>query len=151
MLQSCGNYQKKSHIPHDCEHIDLYTSPISHKFYTKIMRHPIKYSFPKACIHELYGTLIWSKIHHFFTNRHIYQFCTQNRFTFIYVSNWYIEHYKYFCCTLLQEGRPSWAAYFFYKRKIWIAAIYLGLQNALKKSCNSSICNYYETNNAIIV
>ena len=41
------------------------------------------YSLPEASIHELYGTLIWSKIHHFFTNRQIHQFCTQNRFTSI--------------------------------------------------------------------
>ena len=32
---------------------------------------------------------------------------------------------------------------FFYKRKIRIAAICLGLQNALNISDNSSICNYY--------
>ena len=70
---------KKSHIPHDCEHI----IPISRKFYTKCLLLPIKYGLPEASIHELYDTLIWSKIHHFFTNRHIYQFCTQNRFTFV--------------------------------------------------------------------
>ena len=41
------------------------------------------YSLPEASIHELYRTLIGSKIHYFFTNQHIYQFCTQNRFTSI--------------------------------------------------------------------
>ena len=39
------------------------------------------------------------------------------------VFSWYIEHYKYFYCTLLQEGRPFSVAYFFYKRKIRIASI----------------------------
>ena len=37
-------------------------------------------------------------------------------------------------------------ACFFYKRKIRIAAICLGLQNALNISDNSSIYNYYGTN-----
>ena len=41
-------------------------------------------SLSEASIHELFDTLIWSKIHHFFTNRHIEQLCTQNRFAFIW-------------------------------------------------------------------
>ena len=28
------------------------------------------------------------------------------------VFSWYIEYYKYFYCTLLQEGRPSWSPTF---------------------------------------
>ena len=40
---------------------------------------------------------------------------------------------------------------YFYKRKIRIAVIYLGLQNALNISDNSSIYNYYGTNRVIIV
>ena len=40
---------------------------------------------------------------------------------------------------------------FFYKRKIRIAAICLGLQNALNTSDNSSIYNYYGTNRVIMV
>ena len=40
---------------------------------------------------------------------------------------------------------------FFYKRKVGIAAICLGLQNALNISDNSSIYNYYGTNRVIIV
>ena len=49
---------KNSHIPHDCEHIDLYSTPIPHKSYTKCLLLPIKYGLPKASIHELYSTLI---------------------------------------------------------------------------------------------
>ena len=37
------------------------------------------------------------------------------------------------------------------RRKIRIAAICLGLQNALNISDNSSVYNYYGTNSAIIV
>ena len=74
---------KNSHIPHDCEHIDLYSTPIPHKSYTKCLLLPIKYGLPEASIHELYDSLIQSRIHHFFTNRHFYQFYTQNRFIFV--------------------------------------------------------------------
>ena len=49
---------EKSHIPHDCEHIALYSTPIPHKSYTKCLLLPIKYGLPKASIHELYSTLI---------------------------------------------------------------------------------------------
>ena len=109
------------------------------------------YSLPEASIHELYGTLIWSKIHHFFTNRQIHQFCTQNRFTSI----WLIALME---CALhtnplytFQRGQSDGVVCFFYKRKIRIAAICLGLQNALNISDNSSIYNYYGTNRVIIV
>ena len=100
------------------------------------------YSLSEASIHELFDTLIWSKIHHFFTNQHIYQFCTQNRFTFVCVLCWYIGCHEYFCCTLLKEDTPERVACFFYKRKVGIAAICLGLQIALNISDNSSIYNY---------
>ena len=87
MIKKCFNRAEsieKSHIPHDCEHIALYSTPIPHKSYTKCLLLPIKYGLPKASIHELYSTLIGGdKTHHFFTNQHIYQFCTQNRFTSI--------------------------------------------------------------------
>ena len=109
------------------------------------------YSLPEASIHELYGTLIWSKIHHFFTNRQIHQFCTQNRFTSI----WLIALME---CALhtnplytFQRGQSQKVVCFFYKRKIRIAAICLGLQNALNISDNRSIYNYYGTNRVIIV
>ena len=66
------------------------------------------YSLPEASIHELYSTLIGGgKTHHFFTNQHIYQFCTQNRFTFVCVLCWYIGYHEYFCCTLLKEDSPA--------------------------------------------
>ena len=81
---NCAESIKNSHIPHDCEHIALYSTPIPHKSYTKCLLLPIKYGLPEASIHELYSTLIGGgKTHHFFTNQHIYQFCTQNRFTSI--------------------------------------------------------------------
>ena len=56
-------------------------------------------------------------------------------------------------CTVLFPKRivRDWVACFFYKRKIRIAAICLGLQNALNISDNSSIYNYYGANRVIIV
>ena len=110
------------------------------------------YCLPEASIHELYSTLIGGgKTHHFFTNQHIYQFCTQNRFTFVCVLCWDIGYHEYFCLTLLKEDGPYGSYAFFYKRKIRIAAICLGLQNALNISDNRSIYNYYGTNRVIIV
>ena len=79
------------------------------------------------------------------------RFCLQNRFTFICVSCWCVECYKCLYCTFPKEDSPRKVAYFFYKRKIRIAAICLGLQNALNISVNRSIYNYYGKNRVIIV
>ena len=56
-------------------------------------------------------------------------------------------------CTVLSQKRivPSGATLIFIKRTIRIAAICLGLQNALNISDKSSIYNYYGTNRVIIV
>ena len=67
------------------------------------------------------------------------------------VFDWYIEYYKCFCCTLPKVDSPNGSPAFFYKRTIRIAAICLGLQNALNISDNISIYNYYGTNWVIIV
>ena len=73
------------------------------------------YSLPEASINELYSTLIGGgKTHHFFTNQHIYQFCTQNRFTFVCVLCWYIGYHEYFCCTVLKEDSPDEAVHFLF-------------------------------------
>ena len=79
------------------------------------------------------------------------RFCLQNRFTLICVSCWCVECYKCLCCTFPKEDSPTVATLIFYKRKVGIAAICLGLQNALNISDNSSIYNYYGTNRVIIV
>ena len=71
------------------------------------------------------------------------QFYRRNRFTFVCVLCWYIEHHECLCCTPLKEDTPVRVACFFYKRKVGIAAICLGLQNALNISDNRSIYNYY--------
>ena len=63
------------------------------------------------------------------------------------VFSWYIEHYKYFYCTLLQEGRLVRSLTFFYKWIDWITTICLGLQDVHK----SSIYNYYVANMVVIV
>ena len=83
--------------------------------------------------------------------RNAKQFYRRNRFIELYVVHWLIVHYKRLCCTPLKEDTPNRVACFFYKRKIRIAAICLGLQNALNISDNSSIYNYYGTNRVIIV
>ena len=83
--------------------------------------------------------------------RNAKQFYRRNRFIELYVVHWFIVHYKRFCCTPLKEDTPMRIACFFYKRKVGIAAICLGLQNALNISDNRSIYNYYGTNRVIIV
>ena len=79
------------------------------------------------------------------------QFCVQNRFTLICVPCWCVECYKCLYCTFPKEDSHTLGDPYFYKRKIRIAAICLGLQNALNISDNSSIYNYYGTNKVIIV
>ena len=79
------------------------------------------------------------------------RFCLQNRFTFICVSCWCVECYKCLYCTFPKEDSPVRSPAFFYKSKVGIAAICLGLQNALNISDNSSIYNYYGINRVIIV
>ena len=83
--------------------------------------------------------------------RNAKQFYRRNRFIELYVVHWLIVHYNRLCCTPLKEDTPIEVACFFYKRKVGIAAICLGLQNALNISDNSSIYNYYGTNRVIIV
>lgn len=91
------------------------------------------YSLFEASIHELFDTLIWSKIHHFFTNRHIEQFCTQNRFTFI----WHIALIKCILHTntlyTIQRGQSEKGDPYFYKRRIRVASI------LLSKTVNTSL------------
>ena len=124
MIIKCFNRAEsigKSHILHDCEHI----IPISRKFYTKCLLLPIKYGLPKASIHELYDTLIWSKIHHFFTNRHIYQFCTQNRFTFVQCIRliyWVLQVLQLYT---FQRGETLGVTFFLFRGVSWNAVIWL--------------------------
>lgn len=92
------------------------------------------YSLPEASIHELYSTLIGGgKTHHFFTNRHIEQFCMQNRFTFI----WYIALIKCILHTntlyTFQRGQSFLGDPYFYKRRIRVASI------LLSKTVNTSL------------
>ena len=64
------------------------------------------------------------------------QFYRRKRFIEFYVVHWFIVHYKRFCCTLLKEDSRV-GRMLFYKRKIRIAAICLGLQGAYIQWCKS--------------
>ena len=154
MIKSARNRAesiKNSHIPHDCEHIDLYTSPISRKSYTKF------------CSFQSNITFIWwvftNYTIHWFEVKYIISSQIDTFISFarkivspsISALHWKIVHYENIYYTLPVEGSPTWVALFFYKRKVGIAAICLGLQNALNISDNSSIYNYYGTNRVIIV
>lgn len=75
----------KNHTFRTIASILLYTQPrFPANFIRSFCDFQSNCSLSEASIHELFDTLIWSKIHHFFTNRHIEQFCTRNRFTFIW-------------------------------------------------------------------
>ena len=84
VLQSCGIYRKITHSARLRAYWFIHFPDFPQILY-EVLQFPIKHNLHLMSIHELYDTLIWSKIHHFFTNRHIYQFCTQNRFTYFCV------------------------------------------------------------------
>ena len=82
------------------------------------------YSLPEASIHELYSTLIGGIKHIISSQINTFiSFARKIVSSLFDVFSWYIEYYKYFYCTLLQEGRPIKSPTFFYKRKIRIASI----------------------------
>ena len=131
MLQSCGIYQKFTHSARLRAYWFIHFPDFPQILY-EVLQFPIKHNLHLMSIHELYDTLIWSKIHHLFTNRHIYQFCTQNRFTSI-------ELIALIECALLtntlytfQRGQSFRSPAFFIKGKSEMLRFVLGCKVLIK-------------------